>query len=145
MKHLNVYVHFKDNCEEAFRFYQSVFGGEFESLMRYGEMPPEEGMPPIPEADKNLLMHITLPIGKTTKLMGSDMAGPWAEGLSSGNNFAISLNMESRTEADKVFAGLAADGKVTMEMQDTFWDSYFGSLEDKFGINWMISFDLQGG
>ena len=145
MKHLNVYVHFKDTCEEAFRFYQSVFGGEFESLMRYGEMPPEEGMPPIPEADKNLLMHITLPIGKTTKLMGSDMAGPWAEGLSSGNNFAISLNMESRTEADKVFAGLAADGKVTMEMQDTFWDSYFGSLEDKFGINWMISFDLQGG
>ena len=113
--------------------------------MRYGEMPPEEGMPPIPEADKNLLMHITLPIGKTTKLMGSDMAGPWAEGLSSGNNFAISLNMESRTEADKVFAGLAADGKVTMEMQDTFWGSYFGSLEDKFGINWMISFDLQGG
>ena len=141
MKHLNVYIHFKDNCEEAFNFYQSVLGGEYEALSRYSELPPQEGMPPLSEEDKNLILHMTLPIGKTTKLMGSDIAGPWVAGLNTGNNFSVSLQTDSKEEADHVFSGLSADGKVTMPMQDTFWGSYFGSFEDKFGVNWMINFD----
>ena len=141
MKHLNIYLHFKDNCEEAFNFYQSILGGEYESLSRYGELPPQEGMPPIAEADKNRILHMTLPVGKTTKLMGSDMAGGWAAGLNPGNNFSVSLQTDSRAEADRVFSGLSANGKVTMSMQDTFWGSYFGSFQDKFGVNWMINFD----
>lgn len=143
MKHLNIYINFKDTCEEAFNFYQSVLGGTYESLSRYSELPPQEGMPPVAEEDKNLIMHMTLPIGDTTKLMGSDMAGPWSEGLKSGNNFSISLQTESREESDRVFAGLSTGGKVTMPLQDTFWGSYFGSFEDQFGINWMINFDTQ--
>lgn len=140
MKHLNIYIHFKNNCEEAFNFYRSILGGEYEALSRYGELPQQEGMPPIAEEDKNLVMHMTLPIGNTTKLMGSDMAGNWAAGLNSGNNFSVSLETESKEEADAIFTGLSADGKVTMDMQDTFWGSYFGSFQDKFGINWMINF-----
>lgn len=140
MKHLNIYIHFKSDCEDAFNFYRSVLGGEFEALSRYSELPPQEGMPAIAEEDKKLIMHMTLPIGNTTKLMGSDMAGNWAAGLKSGNNFSISLETESKEEADAVFTGLSADGKVTMDMQDTFWGSYFGSFQDKFGINWMINF-----
>lgn len=144
MKHLNIYLHFKDNCEKAFNFYKSVFGGEFDSISRYGELPPQEGMPEIQDAEKNLLMHVSLAVGNTTRLMGSDMAGPWAAGHTMGNNFAVSLEVESREEADRLFNGLSADGKVTMEMQDTFWGSYFGSFEDQFGINWMISLDITG-
>ncbi len=143
MKNLNIYIHFKDNCEEAFNFYQSVLGGEYEALSRYGELPPQEGMPPVAEEDKNLILHITLPVGSITKLMGSDMAGGWAAGLNQGNNFAVSLQAESREEADRVFAGLSQEGKITMSMQDTFWGSYFGSFEDKFGISWMINFHNQ--
>ena len=74
--------------------------------------------------------------------MGSDMAGPWVEGLKTGNNFSVSLQTDSKEEANHVFSGLSADGKVTMPMQDTFWGSYFGSFQDKFGINWMINYDL---
>ncbi len=143
MKHLNIYIHFKDNCEEAFNFYQSVLGGEYEALSRYSELPHQEGMPPVAEVDKNLILHMTLPIGTSTKLMGSDMAGGWAAGHNPGNNFSVSLQTESREEADRVFHGLSENGKVTMPMQDTFWGSYFGSFQDKFGINWMINFDNQ--
>lgn len=141
MKHLNIYINFKDNCEEAFAFYQSVLGGEYEALSRYGELPAQEGMPPVADEDKNLILHMTLPVGNTTKLMGSDMAGGWAAGIKPGNNFSVSLQTESREEADHVFTGLSQDGKVTMPMQDTFWGSYFGSFEDMFVVNCMINFD----
>jgi PhnB protein len=26
-----------------------------------------------------------------------------------------------------------------MELQDVFWGAYYGSLTDKFGINWMVN------
>ena len=143
MKNLNIYIHFKNKCEEAFSFYQSVLGGEYSAFSRYGEMPPQEGMPPLSEEDKHLVLHVSLPVGNQTMLMGSDMAGPWGNGLSEGNNFAVSLHPDNKEEADQVFQGLSKDGKVTMPMQDTFWGSYFGSCEDQFGINWMINVNTQ--
>lgn len=93
------------------------------------------------EEDKNKIMHVSLPISKETILMGSDTGGEWSSSFKVGNNFSISINAESKEEADKLFGGLSAGGQVTMPMADTFWGAYFGMFSDKFGINWMVNYD----
>ena len=137
----NIYLTFDGNCEQAFNFYKSVLHGEFQSLMRFSEMPPQEGMPPLPKEEQNKIMHISLPLSGQSVLMGSDTAGPWASGYKAGNNFSVSLSTDSKEEADRLMAGLSEGGRIEMPMDDTFWGSYFGMCVDQFGINWMISFD----
>ena len=137
---------FDGNCEEAFGFYQSVFGGEFGFVGRFADMPAEAGGDTIPEDEKNRIMHMSLPISKETTLMGSDTGGEWAAGFKQGNNFSISITADSKAQADKFFNELSAGGNVTMPMADTFWGDYFGSFTDKYGINWMVgSNDQQQG
>jgi PhnB protein len=140
MATVNVYLTFNGNCEEAFLFYQSVFGGEFPYLGRFKDMPQEDGNKADP-AMAEKIMHISLPISKETSLMGSDTGGEWASSFKEGNNFSISINADTREEADRIFNGLSAGGKVTMPMDKTFWGDYFGMWTDKFGINWMMSFN----
>ena len=139
MPTVNIYLTFDGNCEEAFNFYQSVFGGEFENLSRFGEMPPQEDMPPVPEEIKDQLMHVSLPISKETVLMGSDKGGGWSPDLKPGNNFSISVNTETKEEAERIMNTLAEGGNVTMPFDKTFWDSWFGMFTDRFGINWMVN------
>ena len=139
MTTVNTYLTFNGNCEEAFLFYQSVFGGEFPYVGRFNEMPPQEGMPPMSNEFKNRIMHISLPISKETSIMGSDTGGEWAADFKQGNNFSISINTDSQKEADRLYAALSKGGNATMPMSNTFWGSYFGMLTDAFGINWMIS------
>lgn len=143
MATVNTYLTFNGNCEEAFNFYKSVFGGDFAYIGRFGEMPEGDGYS-VPEADKNKIMHVGLPIGNTI-LMGSDTGGDWAAKLIEGNNFSVSVNTESKEEADRIFNGLAAEGQITMPMENTFWGAYFGMLTDKFGIQWMVNFDHENG
>jgi PhnB protein len=137
---VNVYLTFNGNCEEAFTFYKSVFGGEFPYMGRFKDMPADESKK-MPGADANKIMHVSLPISKETMLMGSDVGGEWAPHFSAGNNFSISINTDSKNEADRLFNGLSAGGMVTMPMNKTFWGDYFGMFTDKFGINWMVSFN----
>ena len=135
---INPYLNFEGNCEEAFNFYKSVFGSEFMYMGRFEDMPSQEGMPPMREEFKKKIMHVSLLIGETI-LMGSDTGGDCAPSFVAGNNISLSLNPNSKAEADKLFAALSKDGKVIMPMEDMFWGEYFGMLTDKFGINWMIS------
>jgi PhnB protein len=137
---VNAYLNFDGTCEEAFNFYKSVFGGEFTYMGRFGEMPPQEGRP-VPEADKNKIMHVSLPIGGDTILMGSDSGSEWASAMVVGNNISLSINADSKADADRFFVSLSTGGKVTMPMAQMFWGDYFGMFTDKFGINWMISFN----
>lgn len=137
----NTYLNFNGNCEEAFNFYKSVFGGEFNYLGRFGDMPASEDYK-VSEADKNKVMHVSLPIGSSI-LMGSDTGGEWAPGFVLGNNFSISVTANSKEEADTLFNGLSDGAKITMPMASTFWGDYFGMLTDKFGVNWMMSFNEQ--
>ena len=140
MPTINTYLTFNGNCEEAFAFYKGVFGNEYQSMSRFSEMPPNPQYP-IKEEDKHKIMHVSLPIGGDSVLMGSDSTESF--GLATiGNNFSLSVNVDSREEADRIFTALSADGKVSMPMNTTFWNSYFGSLEDSFGVKWMVSFDL---
>ncbi len=135
----NTYLNFNGNCEDAFTFYKSVFGGDFNYIGRFNEMPPQAENQ-MSEADGNKIMHVSLPIG-TSILMGSDTGGEWASSFTQGNNFSVSITADSKEEADKLFAGLAEGGNIPMPLNETFWGDYFGMLVDKFGINWMMSFN----
>ena len=138
---INPYLTFNGNCEEAFNFYKQVFGGKFSYLGRFKEIPPAEGQPPVPESDADKIMHVSLPISQETILMGSDATPAFGGVTIEGNNFSVSISAPSTQKADTLFRGLASGGEVTMPMNKTFWGSYFGMLKDKFGIQWMISFD----
>ncbi len=140
MASINPYLVFNGNCEEAFLFYKSVFGGEFPYDGKFKDMPPAEGNPVLSEAEGNKVMHVTLPIGEGSILMGSDSNSASGE-VAFGQNISLSINAASREEADKLFNGLSSGGTVTMPMNQTFWGAYFGMFTDKFGINWMVNFD----
>lgn len=141
MPSVNVYLTFNGNCEEAFNFYKSVFGGEFPYIGKFKDMPPGPDGKTVSAADAEKIMHVSLPISKETMIMGSDTGGEWSSSYKQGNNFAISINADSKDQADKIFNALSAGGQVTMPMADTFWGDYFGMFTDKFGINWMMSFN----
>ncbi|MCG2617507.1 VOC family protein [Terrimonas sp. NA20] len=134
---VNPYLIFDGNAEDAFNFYKSVFGGEFSSVNRMGEAPGTENES---EEVKNRLMHISLPLSETVTLMASDCGPGMGEGFLIGNNVNISIHPASREEADRLFNGLSAGGKVEMPMADMFWGDYFGSFTDKFGVNWMVNY-----
>lgn len=140
MTTVNVYLNFDGQCEEAFEFYKSVFGGEFSYIGRFNEMPQDENNK-LSEADGNKIMHVSLPISAETNLFGSDTIGAWSPKLVQGNNYSISINASSKEEADRLFNGLSAGGQVTMPLENTFWGAYFGMFVDKYGINWMVNFD----
>jgi len=141
MATVNVYLNFKGNCRAAFEFYQSVFGGAFPYIGTFGEMPPQEGQPALSAEDAAKIMHVTLPISKETCLMGSDTFGDYAAAFVEGNNYSISINTETKEEAERLFNGLSAGGKITMPLADTFWGAYFGMFTDKFGIHWQVNYD----
>jgi PhnB protein len=132
---MNPYLNFDGNAEEAFKFYKSVFGGEFAVVMRFGDN-PECGE--IADADKQRVMHIALPVDGGGMLMASDTLPSLGQKLDKGNNFYISLSPESKDEADRIFGGLADGGSVEMPMSDMFW-GYFGCFRDKFGVGWMLN------
>ena len=135
---INPYLTFAGNCEEAFNFYKNVFGGKFQYIGRFNEMPPMDGKPMPPEEGQKI-MHVSLPIGGESILMGSDSSEAFGHATVIGNNFSISVNAPDNAKADYLFNGLAAGGQATMPMSMTFWGSYFGMLTDKFGIQWMVS------
>lgn len=144
MKKAHIYLNFTNQTEAAFLFYQSVFGTEFEGgIRRFGDMPPQEGMPPLPEDAKNLVLHVSLPISDGYKLMGSDAPEAMGFKVNQGNNMYISLDVDSRNEADRLFKGLSDSGAVEMPLTDMFWGAYWGSFTDKFGVKWMINCDTK--
>lgn len=140
MPRVSTYLNFAHQTEEAFRFYQSIFGGEFTGgIHRFAEVPLPEGAPPMPEADKKLVMHIELPILGGHVLMGTDAPESMGFKVNIGNNVHINLEPDTRVEATRLFKALAADGKVTMPLQEMFWGAYYGSCIDKFGVQWMVN------
>lgn len=136
MAHINPYIHFNGNAEEAFTFYKSVFGGEFAMLSRFKEL----AMPGIGENEAEKIMHISLPIGPHTILMGSDTPDSMGKHNLNETRSKIAISPDSKEEADKIFNGLSAGGQVEMPMMDAPWGAYFGMFRDKYGIEWMVNF-----
>lgn len=137
MAQINPYLNFPGNAEEAFNLYKTIFGGDFAMIMRFGDT-SEAG--PVAEADKNKLMHIALPIGDNV-LMASDVVGDMCGEFKAGNSISLSVSADSKDDADRIFNALAVGGTVKMAMDNTFWGSYFGMVDDKFGVQWMVSYD----
>lgn len=140
MAHTSTYLNFSRNTQQAFDFYKSVFGGEFEwGIHRFADIPQQEWMPEIAETDKQLIMHVALRITGNHLLQGTDAPESMGFALDVWNNVYISLHPDTRDEADRLFWELSKDGKVEMPMTDMFWGAYYGSFKDQFGIGWMIN------
>jgi len=139
MAQINPYIHFNGNAEEAFTFYKSVFGGDFAAIVRFKDM-NFEGMPTT-EAEAEKIMHIALPIGKHSVLMGSDTPAQLGRHNEKENRSKISISAGSKEEADHIFNELSKGGEIEMPIMDSPWGSYFGMFRDKFGFEWMVDFD----
>jgi PhnB protein len=142
MATINPYINFNGNAEEAFNFYKSVFGGEFESIVRFKDIESSEF--PVPENEADKIMRIVLPIGDNT-LIANDVPESMGPVSENENRSKISVSTESREEADKIFTGLTVGGAIEMPLGDSPWGTYFGMFRDKFGIEWTVEFDSKGG
>jgi PhnB protein len=145
MAKVGTYLNFQRNTEEVFNFYKSIFGGEFSrgGIARFKDIPPSDGMPTVAEADKNLVMHIELPILGDHLLMGTDAPESMGFHVNYGNNIQINLEPDTKEETKRLFDALSKGGKVTMDLHDAFWGSYYGTCTDKFGVQWMFNYPIK--
>jgi len=139
MASVSIYLNFAGNAEEAFNHYKKVFGTEFSTpFMRMKDMPPNNAAPPVPEAEKNKVMHVSLPILGGTQIMATDMLESAGQKLVEGNNFTISLNPDTKAEADRLYKDLSEGGTNAVAPHDEFW-GYWGTCKDRFGVRWMFN------
>lgn len=134
------YLNFDGNCAEAFAFYAKALGGSIVYQGTFGEMPPQPGMPPLPESAKGRIMHVHLQVGEQS-LMGSDTM-PEAcggEAYVRPQGLWVSISVDSEAEGQRAFAALAEGGTVKMPFMKTFWSPGFGMATDRFGTPWMVN------
>lgn len=140
MAQTSTYLNFAGTTEEAFTFYKSVFGTEFiGGISRHGDVPVPDGQPPLSDEDKRMVINVQLPILGGHLLMGTDVPESMGFRLNQGNNVYLCLHPDTRAEADALFAALAAGGTVQQPLQEMFWGDYFGTLVDRFGVQWMFN------
>ncbi|HEY3876303.1 MAG TPA: VOC family protein [Candidatus Kapabacteria bacterium] len=132
---LNPYLNFPGNTEEAFNFYKSIFGGDFVTLQRFKDIPGGN----FPAEVQNGIMHVSLKIGNNT-LMGTDAIESMGHAIKTGNYASLSIEADSKEQADHIFNGLSAGGSDIMAMKDQFWGAYWGALKDQYGIPWMVNY-----
>jgi PhnB protein len=132
---INVYLNFNGNCREAVEFYAEVFNAETAMMMTFGESPADPSYP-LPEEAKSLIMHARLEVYGSAIMFSDTFPGmPFIQ----GNNISLSIVTASMEEITKVFGKLQEGGKVMMELQETFWSKCYGSLTDKFGVQWQFN------
>lgn len=140
MARVSTYINFPRTTEAAFQFYRAVFRSDFAApIARFKDIPPSPDQTPLPDADRELVMHAELPILAGHVLMGTDAPESMGFRLTPGNNVFINLEPDTRAETRRLFDALAAGGTVDMPLQEMFWGGYFGSLVDRFGIRWMFN------
>jgi PhnB protein len=140
MAKVSTYLNFVGKTEEAFHFYKSVFGTEFEAPIQYmREIPADPAFPPRSTAEEGMVMHVALPILGGHRLLGTDLLESMGHKLELGNNVALNLEPDTRAETEQLFNRLAKGGIIEMPLTEMFWGGYFGSLQDKYGIRWMLN------
>ncbi|HET6255324.1 MAG TPA: VOC family protein [Puia sp.] len=144
MSRVSIYLNFQGNTEEAFNFYKSVFKTEFAGpVSRMSDAPPMPGAPPLPDNEKNAIMHMALPILDGTLIQGTDMLESMGHKLRIGNNTTICIEPDSKEETDRLFNALSAGGSEMVAPQEMFWGAYWGVCLDKYGVRWMFNFYKQ--
>jgi PhnB protein len=136
---IHSYINFGNRAEEAFRFYEQALGGKLTEIHRFGSMPQQGGFELTPE-QKNLVMHVGLELPDGQMIMASVMIAGMGPQRVEGNNISISVHPDSQQDADRIFNALAQGGTITMPIANQFWGDYYGSLTDRFGINWMVNY-----
>jgi len=136
MQLVHVYLNFPGTTEEAFRYYETVFGTKIAMMQTFGDTPFAQNAP---ESAKKKIMHAQLPITEAVHLMGSDAVEGFGPPLKPGNNFHVSVVANDKAEADRAFEALSRDGKVTMALANAPWGPYFGMCVDRYGVQWMVS------
>jgi PhnB protein len=136
---IHPYLNFDGKTEEAFNFYAKVLGGELTEIHRFGSMPPQSGFE-LNDEQKNRVMHVGLQLPDGQLLMASDTLPGMGPDPAQGNTFHISVHPDSRSDADRIFNALGEGGTVTMPIADQFWGDYYGSVTDRFGVNWMVNY-----
>ena len=145
MASVSIYLNFAGNAEEAFNTYKRIFKTEFSApLTRMGDMPTQPGMPALSETDKTKVMHVALPILGGVQIMATDVLESMGHKLVEGNNVTISLNPDTKEEADRLYTGLSEGGTDGVAPHEEFW-GYWGTCKDKFGIRWMFNVMNQPG
>jgi PhnB protein len=143
MARVSIYLNFMGNTEEAFNFYKKVFKTEFSTpIIRMKDIPAQPGMSELPEAEKNKVMHVALPILGGTEIMATDMLESMGHKLIEGNNVTISLSPDTKEEADRLYKELSQGGTDGVAPHDEFW-GYWGTCKDRFGIRWMFNVSNQ--
>jgi PhnB protein len=138
MPTINPYINFNGNAEEAFTFYKSVFGGEFEGILRFKDVASDEF--PVPEAESEKIMRIALRIGGNF-LIANDVPAAMGPVSENENRSKIAVSAETKEQAEKIFAGLSEGGEVEMPMDESPWGTQFAMFRDKYGIEWTVEFD----
>lgn len=139
MARTSTYLHFGGDAEAAFALYKAAFGAEFEGpIERMGDLPPQPGQPEMSAEEQNLVSCVKLPIAGGHLLIGND-APAWMGALVHGNAMDIGVELDTHTEAARVFAALSEGANVEYPFQEMFDGNYFGSLVDKFGTQWLVS------
>ena len=140
MARVSTYVNFPGTTEEAFTFYKKVFGTDFHGpIMRFGDMPAMDDGPQLNDAEKNMIMHIELPIIGGHMLMATDMLSSMGHELRIGNNTTINLEPDTTADADRIYALLSEDSPECVPPMMMGWGAYWGTCLDKFGIRWMFN------
>jgi PhnB protein len=138
MARVATYLNFQGQAEEAFTFYAKTFGTEISMLSRYSDM-PSMGPGELPAGERGLVMHAELPIVAGHVLMGTDMLESMGQQIRVGNNTTLCVDVDSRDEADRVYAALSEGGSEGSPMADMPWGSYWGVVLDRYGIRWMVN------
>jgi PhnB protein len=134
---VNVYVYFNGNCRDAVNFYADIFETGEPKIMTFGEVAIDPEFP-IPDDAKNLIIHATLNIKGSTVMFSDIFPGT---DYRPGNNVNLTVLSKSLDEILGIYNKLKEDGTVDMELQETFFSKYYGSVTDKYGIPWQLSYD----
>lgn len=139
MTTLNPWINFNGNCDEAFNFYKSVFGGEFSKIIRFKDLASADFQ--VPENEANKIMQIVLPISGGNMLIGNDVPEFMGKVSENENRSKIHLVADSKEDAERIFDALSIGGQVEGPMGDSPWGTYAGAFRDKYGIEWIVEFN----
>lgn len=134
----NPYLSFQGECEKAFNFYKTIFGGDFTKLIRFNDSQNEPGASAPPAEFGDYIRHIELPLNNDTIMMGSDVPEISGRKVNIGNNVKINITTDNNEEGLRLFKALSNEGTVKVKYGDSYWGSVYGSLIDKFGVHWLI-------
>lgn len=135
---INPHVNFNGNAEEAFNFYKAAFGTEITKVIRFKELASDDF--PVGEHEANKIMHIVLPVGNGSMLMGNDVPEMMGSTNENENRSKIVITAASKDEADKLFISLSEGGQIEGPIGETPWGAYFGCFRDKYGVEWIVDY-----